>query len=337
MSPSRAIRVLGAVVVAGVLLAFVLRHTSAARVGGLLVHAPPGLLLAAATAALAFQVARAVRYRILLVGQRPPLAMAPVLGASMTAWALSLALPGILGDALFVWLLRRTAQVPLLRGAGAAVIARGFDLTSLALIALLVAPAVGVALPAPVMAAMFSAGLAIGGAMLAMLWATPRRAVLARLARLPRMPGTAARLEEAAAAMSGRRRLAGMVATTLAARLVSVLEYMALFAAVGMPLAFWQAAFTVSTRTLLLAFPIQGVAGLGTTQLWWTAALLLLGRRLAGALAASLAVHLLDLAVSLPVALLGLVLFARVSSGATRTVPAPKPSIEPHTVEAGGD
>src|SRR5207302_10948004 len=65
-------------------------------------------------------------------------------------------------------------------------------------------------------------------------------------------------------------------------------------------LSFRQVWFALSVRTLLLAFPIQAIGGLGTTQLWWTAALTLLGLPFDDALAASLAVHILDLAVSLP-------------------------------------
>ena len=45
---------------------------------------------------------------------------------------------------------------------------------------------------------------------------------------------------------------------------------------------------------------MQGIGGLGTGQLWWTGALTLLGWPVEDALAASLAIHLLDLAISLP-------------------------------------
>jgi len=63
--------------------------------------------------------------------------------------------------------------------------------------------------------------------------------------------------------------------------------------------------FALSIRTLLLAVPVQGFGGLGTTQLWWTAGLTLLGYPAGEALATSLAIHLLDLCVSLPQAALG--------------------------------
>ena len=56
---------------------------------------------------------------------------------------------------------------------------------------------------------------------------------------------------------------------------------------------------------MLLAVPLQGIGGLGTMQVWWTAALTLLGWPADDALAAGLAVHLLDLCVSLPQAAIG--------------------------------
>ena len=68
--------------------------------------------------------------------------------------------------------------------------------------------------------------------------------------------------------------------------------------------------FALSIRTLLLAVPLQGVGGLGTTQLWWTAGLTLLGWPADEALAASLAVHVLDLVISLPQAAAGWLILA---------------------------
>ncbi len=95
------------------------------------------------------------------------------------------------------------------------------------------------------------------------------------------------------------------MAATLAARIATGLQYFALFAAIDHPLSLVQVWFALSIRTLLLAVPIQGVVGLGTMQVWWAAGLTLLGWTADEALTASLAVHLLDLCVSLPQAALG--------------------------------
>src|SRR5437899_4225659 len=101
-----------------------------------------------------------------------------------------------------------------------------------------------------------------------------------------------------------------LVTATVAARVATSLQYFALFAAIGQPLPLVQVWFALSIRTLLLAVPLQGVGGLGTTQLWWTAGLTLLGWPADEALAASLAVHVLDLVISLPQAAAGWLILA---------------------------
>src|ERR671935_155395 len=110
--------------------------------------------------------------------------------------------------------------------------------------------------------------------------------------------------------------LVALITAPLAGVRLTAVQYLALFAAIGQPLTFAQAWFALSIRTLLLAFPIQGLGGLGTGQLWWTGALTLLGWPLRRALPASLAVHLLDLAISLPQGAAGwLALYASRLSG----------------------
>src|SRR5436853_340617 len=110
---------------------------------------------------------------------------------------------------------------------------------------------------------------------------------------------------DAAFVMLARTRLKAPVAATVAARVATGLQYFALFAAIDQALSLQQVWFALSIRTLLLAVPIQGLGGFGTTQVWWTAGLTLLGWSVDDAIAASLAVHLLDLTVSLPQAALG--------------------------------
>jgi hypothetical protein len=96
-----------------------------------------------------------------------------------------------------------------------------------------------------------------------------------------------------------------LAASTLAARFATAIQYTALFAALGQSLSLWQAWFALSLRTLLLAIPVQGVAGLGTTQLWWTAALVAMGWPAQRATTTGFQIHLLDLTVSVPLSLLG--------------------------------
>src|SRR5438128_946399 len=71
---------------------------------------------------------------------------------------------------------------------------------------------------------------------------------------------------------------------------------------------------------LLIALITAPLGGFGTTQVWWTAGLTLLGWPVDDAIAASLAVHLLDLCVSLPQAALGWLIL---------TLSTPEPEEEP--------
>src|SRR5207248_2667482 len=99
--------------------------------------------------------------------------------------------------------------------------------------------------------------------------------------------------------------LPGIAATTLLARAATAVQYTALFAALGQSVTVWQAWFALSFRTLLLAIPVQGVAGLGTTQLWWTAALTVMGWPARLAERVGFQIHLLDLSVTVPLSLIG--------------------------------
>src|SRR5205823_14952702 len=136
-------------------------------------------------------------------------------------------------------------------------------------------------------------------------WSRPRGAIVAWMERLSLPASLHERLHFAIEELGSGSRPALLVAATVAARIATGLQYFALFAAIDQALSLQQVWFALSIRTLLLAVPIQGLGGFGTTQVWWTAGLTLLGWSAPAALAASLAVHLLDLLISLPQAALG--------------------------------
>src|SRR5256885_1668383 len=139
----------------------------------------------------------------------------------------------------------------------------------------------------------------------ALFWHQPRGIIVSWLERLALPPSIHDRLHAAIEELGSGSRPALLVAATVAARVATGLQYFALFAAIDQPLSLVQVWFALSIRTLLLAVPTQGLGGFGTTQVWWTAGLTLLGWSVDDAIAASLAVHLLDLTVSLPQAALG--------------------------------
>lgn len=102
--------------------------------------------------------------------------------------------------------------------------------------------------------------------------------------------------------LSSARVAAGLLGSTALCRVATAVQYAGLMSMVGLHLGFWQTWFALSIRTLLFTVPIQGIAGIGTSQAWWTTGLVLEGVPLSSAVAASVTIQALDLAISLPLA-----------------------------------
>jgi lysylphosphatidylglycerol synthase-like protein len=300
----RWVRVAVPVAVSAALLFLVLRAVRPSVLAETLAEVSPGLALLAALAAFGFVAARALRYRLLL-GNGQPRRMLTILGVTLSSWGASLILPGPSGDAAFVMLARTRLKAPVAVGVGAALLSRLLDVASLLLVALITAPLAGVILPRALLGGGVALALLIAGGLTALFWGRSRRALVGWLERQALPRSIHERLHFAIEELGSGSRPVLLVAATLAARVATGLQYFALFAAIDQPLSLVQVWFALSIRTLLLAVPLQGLGGLGTMQVWWTAALTLLGWPAEEALAASLAVHLLDLCVSLPQAALG--------------------------------
>jgi hypothetical protein len=286
------------------LLFLVLRVVKPLELKETLSEVSPGWALLAALAAFGFIVARAWRYRLLL-GNGQPRRLRTILAVTLSSWGASLILPGPSGDAAFVMLARTRLKTPVAVGVGAALLSRLLDVASLLLVALITAPFAGVVLPRPLLGAGVALALLIAAGLTALFWSRTRRRIVRWLERLALPASLHERLHFAVEELGSGSRPALLVAATLAARVATGLQYFALFAAIDQPLSLVQVWFALSIRTLLLAVPIQGLVGLGTMQVWWAAGLTLLGWPADEALAASLALHLLDLSVSLPQAALG--------------------------------
>ena len=297
------IRAAVSVGVAGLLLFFVLRAIRTGDLVETLSDISPGLAVLAGVAAFTFIVARAWRYRLLLSVERSK--SGTLLAITFASWGASLVLPGPSGDASFVWLARNRLKTPVAVGAGAAVLSRLLDVASLVLVALATAPLAGVKLPRALLIGGLLIALAISAGLTALFWAPSRRLIVIWLEGLPVPPALHQRLHVAVEELGSGSRPMLLVTATLAARIATGLQYFALFAAIDQPISLVQVWFALSIRTLLFAVPVQGLGGLGTTQLWWTAGLTLIGWPPQVALAVSLAVHLVDLLVSVPQAALG--------------------------------
>jgi lysylphosphatidylglycerol synthase-like protein len=286
------------------LLFLVLHAVQPGKLAETLREISPGLALLAALAAFVFISARAWRYRLLL-GNGQPRRIRTILTVTLSSWGASLLLPGPSGDAAFVMLARTRLKAPVAVGVGAAVLSRLLDVTSLLLVALITAPLAGVRLPGALLGGGVALALLIAGGLTALFWSRARRSVVRWLERLALPASIHERLHFAIEELGSGSRPALLATATLAARVATGLQYFALFAAIHQPLSLVQVWFALSIRTLLLAIPIQGLGGLGTTQVWWAAGLTLLGWPADDAIAASLALHLLDLCISLPQAALG--------------------------------
>jgi hypothetical protein len=136
------------------------------------------------------------------------------------------------------------------------------------------------------------------------LLAGPRRVVLRRLARVPRLTTWMERTDRNLEDLSGRPRALRLVASTVLCRVATAVEYAALFSLVDLHLSFWQVWFALAIRSFFIAIPIQGIAGIGTSQAWWTAALVLEGVPAAQAVPASVTLQVIDLVVGLAVSAL---------------------------------
>jgi uncharacterized membrane protein YbhN (UPF0104 family) len=300
----RLLRILVPVLVTVALLFLVLRAVKLGDLVDTLSEVSPGLALLAALGAFTFAMARAWRYRLLL-GDGQPKPMGTILAVTLSSWGASLLLPGPSGDAAFVVLARTRLKAPVAVGVGAALLSRLLDVASLLLVALVTAPLAGVHLPRILLIGGVVVAVLIGIGLTALFWGPSRRVLVSRLERLALPPAIHERLHFAIEELGSGSRPALLVTATLVARVATGLQYYALFAAIGQPLSLVQVWFALSIRTLLLAVPLQGIGGLGTMQVWWTAGLTLLGWPAGIALAASLAVHLVDLCISLPQAALG--------------------------------
>jgi hypothetical protein len=128
--------------------------------------------------------------------------------------------------------------------------------------------------------------------------------MLSLIGRVPRIGRWVERAERNLEELSDRPRAAMMVATTALCRVSTAVEYAALFALVDLHLSFWQVWFALAIRSFLIAIPIQGIAGIGTSQAWWTAALVLEGVATGQAVGASITLQVLDLIVALCVSAL---------------------------------
>src|SRR5207302_11059642 len=121
------------------------------------------------------------------------------LGITGAGWGAGLLLPGPTGDVAFVALARRALDISIVRASGVDVLARLFDIVSIAAVAVLAAAMSAANAPRAVVAAAAVAGLAGALVLALMLAPRPRRRLLLLAARLPRVGDLAERGDRAIA------------------------------------------------------------------------------------------------------------------------------------------
>lgn len=260
---------------------------------------PLPLLLALLGSAL-FIVGRAWRLSHLLDGRAR---FVPLLGAAGVSWGAGLMLPGPSADATFVVLGRRRLGVGARRGTSVSILARLLDVISLALVVVVSAYLADTREPDGAVIAT----AAVGGAMLValgvMLHGRGRSLLVRGLSRFARTRPWAGAVDDALAELGRPRKIALLCASTALCRVATLVQYAALFSLLGLHVGIWVVWFVLAVRTFLSTIPIQGLAGLGTGQIWWTSALVLAGVNAGAAVGISITLSLLDLGVSLPVVL----------------------------------
>lgn len=216
--------------------------------------------------------------------------------------------PGRAGELSYVLLLRQGGRVPGAEGLGGLVLARAFDFVIVFGVAVLALLSVRDALPegsgtvVGMAVAMFAGSLVF---LLQLAWLTERgiRAFegVLRWTRLGRWPLPRRALEKArevyayivrakGAGITGRIWIltAGIWATSYG---VSWL----LLTGVGLPLSIDKVIFVAAVAGLVGSLPIQGLAGLGTTEAGWAIPLVLLGIGREEAIAVSFCFHAVTL------------------------------------------
>jgi hypothetical protein len=264
-----------------------------------------------------FLVGRAWRFRLLLGGR---VAFAQLLATVGVSWGAGLLLPGPSADATFIVLARGRLGIGARRGTSVSVLARLLDVISLAIVVVVAATVSSADEPSgPIIATAIVGGIVLVTLTLC-LHGRGRHLLIRILSQWRRTKPLAGSVDDALAELGRPRRVVMLLLSTAFCRLATLLQYAALFAILGLDVDVWGVWFVLAVRTILSTIPIQGLAGLGTGQIWWTSALVLEGVAAGSAVGISITLSLLDLAVSCPLVLACWVLSRAIQQRLPKTV-----------------
>jgi uncharacterized protein (TIRG00374 family) len=273
-------------------------------------------------------VLRAWRFQLLVHSRRVPLdRMFSIVNVQNLLATLT---PGRAGEVSYVVLLRTDGRVPSAEGLAGLVVARAFDFVVASAITVASLWMVRELLPAQGTALVFTA-LALFGisivALIGLAWLTSvgvrmlhRLIDGTRLGRIRMARRLAAKSEEVHAdivRMRARGTAGRMAVLTVAIWAASYAVSFIWIAGLGLPLGFRGTLFVAVVAGLAVSLPVQGIAGLGTTEAGWAIPLILLGIPREAAIAAGFCFHALAIVYLAALAALG---FATLSGrGGRRT------------------
>lgn len=250
---------------------------------------------------------RALRYRELLLSGSVPLGrMTSIVNLQNLLASIT---PGRAGELSYVLLVRRDGRVPASEGLGGLVLARVFDLVVVCGVALAALLAVRGSLPPGAGTAVGTAAAMFAGAVVLLLqlaWLSDRGvALLEALLRWTRL----GRWASARRAVTKAREVHAYILRAQAEHATARLWLLTLgiwassyavswlwILGVGISLPLGQVIFVAAVAGLAGSLPIQGLAGLGTTEAGWAIPLVLVGVGREQAVAASFCFHALAIA-----------------------------------------
>jgi len=242
-----------------------------------------------------FAAGRGVRFRLLL---RDHGTWQQTVGLGWLYSAACSVLPGGVGE-VSLPLIYRSAPGGPAHATAAMAVARVQDLLSWLIILVIAGFAVS-ALPAGSIA-LLGISLVVTAIGTLVVFIPPVRRVVFRMAGIipwPKLHRFLAQIDD---------RLGGMVynvpswIVTFALRVLSILSYYLSLRAFGAPVTFAEASVGGALAALLLVLPVQGVAGLGTVEVWWIMILRLFGTPWSVAAVAAIGVHMTLLVLSVAV------------------------------------
>ncbi len=288
------------------LLWILLAQTDLAAIGASFGRLSPAAALAGFVLWAVMNWLRALRYRALLVSRDLPAGrMTSIVNVQNL---LATVTPGRAGELSYVLMVRQDGRVPASEGLGGLVLARVFDLVVVCGVALAAVLAVRASLPEGsgtvlgIAAAMFAAAVVL---LLQITWLSDRGvALLEGLLRWTRLGRWVAARRMVAKAREVHAYIVRVQARGGSLRLwlltlgiwgASYAVSWLWIAGLGIALSLEKVIFVAAISGLAGSLPIQGLAGLGTTEAGWAIPLMLLGVAGEEAVAASFCFHALSM------------------------------------------